>query len=84
MAEEIGIDVEVFDKTLQCESEYRWDAVGDKGASIGVAQLRYPTRDWGISTSSALDPYKNIMVAAKAFKNGLAKKWTCYRDLKDI
>jgi hypothetical protein len=73
-----GLDVQHFLATLQCESGFNYAAVGDKGTSIGIAQLHFPSRDWGISTSTALDPYASIQIMAEAWKRGEQVKWSCY------
>lgn len=75
-----GIDQKKFVSTIGCESGFKFDAVGDKGTSIGIAQFRYPGH-WGISTSTALDPYAALDLAAASFKVGLASRWTCYINL---
>lgn len=83
-SEREGINTKDFLATLWCESHWKWNARGDYATStgytsFGIAQLHYPSRDWGISTSTALNPYVSIDIAAAAFSNGEMHRWTCYR-----
>ena len=73
------IDVGRFTSTLECESGFQWDAIGDKGTSYGVAQFHAPETDWGFTKESALDPFFAIAKAAEAFENGQASRWSCYK-----
>lgn len=76
-----GLNVDHFIKTIGCESQWNPEAVGDNGTSFGLAQLHYPSRDWGIATSSAFDPYTAIQIMAKAWQQGFATRWSCYNIL---
>lgn len=49
--------------------------------SIGLCQLHYPTRDWGISTSTAYQPRVCMEIMATAWEKGQAKKWSAYNAL---
>ena len=77
-ATEYGLNVRRFLATIECESGWNPHAVGDAGTSIGLAQLHYPSRDWGISTSTALNPYESIDIMAAAWGRGEAWRWTCF------
>lgn len=79
-----NLDPELFKAVIHCESSWRSDAVGDNGTSFGLAQLHYPTRDWGIATSTALDPYASIDIMADAWSRGESSRWTCWRMLKKL
>lgn len=78
-ARDYRINAAQFLGTLQCESHFQWDAVGDHGTSIGIAQFHYPQGNWGESTSSAMNPYKSIDMAAQLFAQGYQRHWTCFR-----
>lgn len=82
-ARDYRISAKQFIGTLQCESAFKWNAVGDHGTSIGIAQFHYPQGNWGESTSSAMNPYKSIDMAAQLFAQGNKTKahWTCWRIL---
>ena len=80
-AKEYHLNQEHFEKVIGCESQWHADIVGDSGTSFGIAQLHYPTRDWGISTSTALDPDTSLKIMAQAWANGQASRWSCWRIL---
>lgn len=75
-----GVDPVVFTQTLQCESGFNPDAVGDHGTSFGVAQIHLPAHP-EVSRENALDPIWSIDFAVLAFKNGHANWWSCFRHL---
>lgn len=79
IAKENDLDVEKFLATITCESNWEPRALGDGGTSIGIAQFRYPPRFWGISTSTAYDPYASIELMGKAWKEGKQNLWSCYK-----
>src|SRR5690242_5237369 len=65
-----GLDPVRFQAVINCESGWNPDAIGDDGTSIGIAQVHYPSRDWRISTSTALNPFQAISVMADAWGRG--------------
>lgn len=75
---EYGIDEEDFVRTLDCESRFNPDAVGDKGTSFGIAQIHLPAHP-DVSRETALDGLWSIDWAAQQFSEGNARIWTCYR-----
>lgn len=79
-AVKVGIDPNTFTKTLQCESEFDPDAVGDHGTSIGIAQIHLPAHP-DVTAQDANDGIWSIDWAAQQFADGRASEWTCYRDL---
>lgn len=59
-------------------------AVGDRGESLGLFQLharglRPLFYQWGYD--DVWDPYQQADFTARAFANGLARHWSCYRVL---
>jgi len=78
VARDHDLDAARFVAVINCESSFRWDAVGDAGTSLGIVQLRFPERDWRVSSSTALDPYRAIEVMADAWTKGLENRWSCY------
>lgn len=54
---------------------------GAEPTSFGVAQLHFPERDWGISTSTAENPEVALEIMAKAWSKGQENKWSCWRQL---
>ena len=73
-------------KVISCESEGRFDAVGDHGLAYGIAQFHESTfnRMKALSGFYWLN-YKNALdqeVLLKwALENGFGREWTCYRNL---
>lgn len=75
-----GVNREILTNVLTCESRLSASAVGDSGASYGVAQINLPSHPT-ISKEEALDPEFAINFAAKEFSVGHASLWSCYRIL---
>lgn len=73
-----GLDADLFVRVLNCESHFVWNARGDHGTSLGVAQLHDVEADWGIATSTAFDPYASIRIAAAAWQRGEQGRWSCW------
>lgn len=53
--------------------------LGSEPTSFGLCQLHNPSRDWGISTSTALNPYSCMEIMANAWVKRNERKWTCAR-----
>ena len=83
VAKDRNLNVQKFVATIECESGFQHDAVGDKGTSLGIAQFRFPERDWGVASSTVLNPYKAINLMADAWEKDLAYKWTCWQLLSE-
>lgn len=79
-AEKHGVNGNHIVNTIQCESGFRLDAVGDGGNSYGIAQYHLPGNK-NITKEKAVDPYWSIDTMIQWFKRGDAKRWTCYRQL---
>ncbi len=76
-----GLDPTPLLKTLDCESHFVWNKVGDNGDSYGVAQidLKYhPT----ITKEEALNPEWAIDWTISEFQKDNAHWWTCWRALQ--
>jgi hypothetical protein len=79
-AVEMGLNKGHFLATLKCESGFRYDAKGDDGHSVGVAQIDgdyHPE----ILYEQMLDPYWSILWMAQEWEAGRAHEWTCWRNL---
>lgn len=66
--------------TVQCESEWNPDAVGDGGHAFGLAQINtiyHPD----ISPEQAHDPHFALTFIAENFAKGNHRWWTCWRNL---
>lgn len=70
----------VLRNTLYCESKLNPKAIGDHGASYGVAQIHLPSHP-NISAEEALDPDFAIRWTAQQFSKGNQGMWSCYRLL---
>lgn len=66
--------------TIQCESRFNPNAVGDHGKSFGLSQIYLPAHK-NITKEQALDPIFSIEFMAKSFKQGKQNMWTCTRLL---
>lgn len=82
IATEHKLNVDHFKAVINMESGFNVDSLGDyvKGTptSIGIAQLHYPSRDWGISTSTAHDPITSLEIMAKAWEENQAYRWSAW------
>lgn len=75
-----GIDPDVFTRTLQCESHWKADALGDHGTSYGIAQIHAPAHP-EVTREQAYDGIWSINWAAHAFATGHAYWWSCYNTI---
>lgn len=85
IAKEHKLNVDHFLATIQMESGFDPDSLGDYvngiPTSIGIAQLHYPSKDWGISTSTAHDPTVSLEKMATAWQNDQAYRWSAWCSL---
>jgi hypothetical protein len=75
----VGIDSQRFTATLQCESGFDPNALGDQGTSVGIAQIHLPAHP-DVSHENALDPIWSIDWAATNFAKD-PEMWSCYKKL---
>lgn len=82
VAEERHLNEAHFLATLNCESGFAYDAVGDDGASLGVAQidLKYHPE---ITYDEAMNPVWALNWMAEQWLMGRASEWSCWRKLFD-
>ncbi len=80
-ANRYGVDGDKLLATINCESQFNPQAVGDNGTSFGVAQFHNPVTDWGFSIKSALDPDFATKEMARAWSKGQQRRWSCYKIL---
>lgn len=74
-----GLNVAKFLDVINCESGWDPNIIGDHGTSFGLAQLHYPTKDWGIATTTATDPEVALEIMASAWDRGQASRWSCWK-----
>lgn len=80
-AKKAGLSPVQLTRVIGCESNWVATSTGDNGTSFGLAQLHYPSRDWGISTSTAFDEKTSIDIMVSAWKRGEQNRWSCYKIL---
>lgn len=77
---EAGVNADLVLKTIQCESQYNPEAVGDQGRSFGLAQIFLPAHP-DVTKEQALDPKFAVDFMVNNFADGKGALWTCYRML---
>lgn len=82
-AKQHHLSVARFVGTLECESDWIYDATSTTG-DYGVAQWNLSAHSkseepFYITKDEALDPYFSIQLAAAAWSAGEAPWWVCYR-----
>jgi len=80
-ASKYGVSQAKMTRVLECESDLDPKAVGDFGQSIGISQIHLPSHP-EITRTQAEDMAFSIDWMAKAWSEGRADQWTCYRLLK--
>lgn len=79
MASKYGVSYHEMATTIECESSWNPEAVGDGGDSRGLAQIHAPSHPT-ITDEMAFDPKWSIEWMAKEFSKGNQWMWTCWRD----
>jgi hypothetical protein len=65
-------------RVISCESQYKYNAVGDGGFSHGLVQIHGPS--WPtISVAQSTDPEFAIEFLAQKLSMGQGRLWSCYR-----
>lgn len=78
-AEEYQLNDTSFTATIECESHFNQNAIGDHGTSFGIAQIHLSAHP-DVSRENALDGVWSIEWAAREFAKN-PRIWTCYRNL---
>lgn len=79
-AVEYRVSAERMTRTIQCESTFNPDAIGDGGHSFGLSQIHLPSHPT-VTREQALDEEFAIKFMAEQFSKGNARAWTCWRKL---
>lgn len=79
-ADKYGVSEIELTGTINCESGFDPNAIGDLGTSFGLSQIHLPAHP-DITKAQALDPDFAIQFMAEQFSEGNAKIWTCARML---
>lgn len=88
-AQKYDIDVGMFSAVIDCESgfdpsiqsQYK-DKKGRQEQSYGIAQINLPHNP-NVTKAQALDPDYSLDFMARAFSEGNARRWSCYRLLNE-
>ena len=72
-----------IENTINCESGWDPDAVGDYGTSFGLVQIHLPAHPY-VTQEQATDPVFAINFITDEFARGNQRIWTCYRRLYDV
>lgn len=78
-AQEYGISYHELSVTINCESSWNPNAVGDGSHSRGIAQIHAPSHPT-ITDEQAFDPYWALDWTARQFSEGNAWMWSCWKS----
>ena len=84
---EAGIDPIKFRRLITCESQWKEDAAGDQGTSLGLLQFKKPTfshftKKYNITDADMDDPRHQIDLAATMIAGGYLHHWkNCSRKI---
>ena len=87
VAVEAGIDPVKFRRLITCESQWKEDAAGDQGTSLGLLQFKKPTfahftKKYNIADADMDDPRHQIDLAATMIADGYLHHWkNCSRKI---
>jgi hypothetical protein len=63
---------------IKCESDFKYNAVGDGGASYGIAQFQKPTWDIFGCKGDYHSAKDQLVCMAESWKKNLQRHWTCW------
>jgi len=72
-----NLNVGEFLATIECESSFNKDAIGDSGNSYGLAQIHLPSHPY-ITKEQALNPFFALNWMSNEWSKGNAKIWSCW------
>ena len=77
-----GVNYDILNNIVICESGWDINAYNEKGKSYGVSQFILPTWEWfnkirGID-KDYLNPFDQLEMMAWAFSKGYASHWDCF------
>lgn len=79
-ASEGGFEPNSVIKTIECESNFNTNAIGDNGTSYGLVQIHLPAHT-GVTKEQATYPQFALDFIIEAFKHNQQRMWTCARIL---
>lgn len=82
-----AVDVHTAIAVISCESSGRYDAVGDGGKSVGIAQFQKATfnrlkKEAHMPNLIWKNPVHQMKLMVWAIDHGYGHLWTCYRNLQ--
>jgi len=82
-------DVNLVIDIIECESSGRYNAVGDDGVSVGIAQFQEETfNEMKVAAHMPRLRWKNpihqMRLMVWMLDHGFGTRWTCYRKLKGL
>lgn len=81
VAVQYGLEEELLIRTLECESNFRYNAVGDNGKAVGVAQFHFPT--WAMYCAGDYYSARDQLICmSEMWQRNLEYHWSCWRKLK--
>lgn len=83
-----AVDINLVINIIECESSGRYNAVGDGGLSVGIAQFREETFNrFKLKARMPRLRWKNpidqLRLMVWMIDHGYGNHWTCYRVLMD-
>lgn len=89
-AEKHNVSFEEMWNTVLCENpqlipdlQSHWTLHGKREESYGISQIHLPS--WpNVSYEQAIDPQFSAEFMAKRFSEGLASRWTCWRNIYEV
>lgn len=82
MSQKYGGNYYELYKVIECESNFVWNAIGDNGKAVSVAQYHKPTFNQ-FCKGNYYNPYDQLECFARMVKEKLGHHWTCFRRLNN-
>lgn len=81
-----AMDAKLMVDIVECESSGRYDAIGDDGTSVGIAQFQEITfnemkKNAHMERLRWKNPIHQMRLMIWMVDNGYGNRWTCYRKL---
>lgn len=82
-----AMDAGLMVDIIECESSGRYNAVGDDGISVGIAQFQEATfnemkKNAHMERLRWKNPVHQLRLMIWMIDHGYGDRWTCYRELK--
>ena len=81
-----AMDAKLMVDIIECESSGRYDAVGDDGVSVGIAQFQEATfnemkKKAKMPRLRWKNPVHQLRLMIYMIEHGYGDRWTCYRKI---